>query len=173
MATPQLVSTVPGALQQMFSYVQIVANTYNNFNGGQVGAYLGLAIGESIENNYLQIGDDETGELFIGYRQDWVGLPAHGWRKGEEYTIPVCLRVWSGEVDQFARLTDAFTLVNALMNQIMADPNGLANGSPNLTASGSWQITGLTQPFSGPIKGKGWGVMLKITVAVKNVRING
>ena len=178
---PLLQSTVPGALGQLYTYMQTVAASIGQFNrpAGTIGVYLGLPI-ERVEPNYLMVGNDETGELFQGYEQDWVGMPATKPRKGEVYSIPCSVRTWCGSPGvtggsaQVDRMNEAFQLVNGLLEEIMADPNGSSNGQSNLTASGSWQIKTLTNPASGPLGDEGgWGVVLELNVAVINVRING
>lgn len=176
---PDLVSTVPGALNQLYTYMQTVVDSIGSFPSGDIGVYLGVPI-EVVEPNFIGVGNDETGELFTNYEQNWVGMPATKPRKGETYSIPCTIRSWSrsspvqGSTAKVDRMNEAFLLVNGLMQEIMADPNGNSNGTSNLTASGSWQIKSLTNPASGPLGDRGgWGVVLALTVAVINVRING
>ena len=174
-STSNLVSTVPGALQQLYDYAKTVASAVT-IPSGQVGAYIGLPT-ERVQDNYIIIGDDETGEMFTSYDQSWVGLPAGGYRKGEQYQVPVSIRAWSGSAnaaDRFDRMMEAFTLLNAFMNLIMLDPNGRSNGLINLTASGSWQIKSITNPANGVLGDRvGWGTILRVMVEVRNVRITG
>jgi hypothetical protein len=170
-----LASTVPGALIQLYNYCQTIASKNTNFESGAVAAYYGIPL-DTVENNYIMVGDDETGSMLVGYKQSWVGFPASFNRKGEDYDIPVSIRTWaggSGDPDKQARMTEAWILVNALINSVMSDPNGKANGLPNLTASGSWQVAAVGNPVAGPLAGKGWGVVIAVTVEVRNVRIQG
>jgi len=164
----ELTSTVPGALLQMYKYVQAVVAANSPFaKSGVIEGYFGKPT-THVSNNFLMVGSDETGELWTGYKQDWVGMPATVKRKGEEYTILLTARTWAGNTNgQADRLNEVWALADGLIDQVMSDPGG----SGNLTASGSWQVTGVENPASGPLGRKGWGTVLAITVQVINVRI--
>lgn len=152
----------------MYKYVQTVVAANTPFaKSGIIEGYFGLPIGH-VSNNYLMVGNDETGELFTNYKQDWVGIPVTKQRKGEEYIIVLTVRTWDGNTNgQTDRLNEAWVLANGIIDQVMADPGG----SGNLTASGSWQVVSVDNPASGPLGGKGWGTVLTIGVEVRNVRI--
>jgi len=159
-----LTSTVPGAIAQLFAYMKQVADANPTLS---VGTYLGLPTGTEVSNNYLMVGEDESGQLLSGYRQEWAGLPASANRSSEEYGIPCSLRAWQGDSDPASRLTDAFTMFDSLMGFLQNDPG--ASGA--LTPSGSWKVSTLELPESGPFGGKGWGVIGSFTVQIINVRL--
>jgi hypothetical protein len=159
-----LTSTVPGAITQLFAYMQQVAADNPSL---EIGTYLGTPIGTALTANYLILGEDETGQLLTGYRQEWAGLPAAANRSSEEYGVPCCLRAYAGNSDPAARLVDSFTMFDGLMGYLQDDPG--ASGA--LTPSGSWKVSNLDMPSSGPFGGKGWGVLMTFTVSIINVRL--
>lgn len=158
-----LTSTVPGAIQQLYTYIQAVAAANPTLN---ISTHLGLPI-EYVANNYIMIGHYETGELIDHYLQDWAGLPAGAVRKNEEYDIVCSLRSWAGDSAPTTELTNIFTMLDGVMGKVMTDPNA----SGTITASGSWQVTDIKTPESGPLGTKGWGVIMTFAVAVRNVRL--
>ena len=159
-----ITSTVPGAIAQLFAYMEQVAEDNPDLN---IGTYLGTPIGTALSPNYFILGEDETGQLLQGYHQEWAGLPAAANRSAEEYGIPCCLRAYAGNSDPISRLTDAFTMLDGLMGYLQLDPG--ASGA--LTPSGTWKLSGLEMPESGPFGGKGWGVLMSFTVSIINVRL--
>ncbi len=161
-----ITSTVPGAITTLLGYFADVASANPSLD---VGVYSGLPIA-NIKNNYLSIGEWETGSVLSGYRQDWVGFPASASPKLEDYSINCVARAWDGSSDTTAiaqRFTDAFTLLDGVMGCLQADPG--ASGS--ITPSGTWQVVGVDNIASGPLGGKGFGVLLSFEVQVINVRI--
>ncbi len=158
-----LTSTVPGALSALETDLQAVATANPSLD---VGVYLGVPIA-NVTNNYLAISEWETGELIVNYRQEWAGLPANPPRRSEEYGIPVTIRAWAGDSDPQSRIADLFTLVDGVLGAVQADPQ--ASGA--LTSSGSWQATELTIPESGPLGGKGFGVVAQLIIEITNVRL--
>lgn len=158
-----LTSTVPGAIQQLLTYIEGVATANPSL---EISTSIGLPIAR-VANNYIMVGNYETGELIDNYHQDWAGLPAGAVRKNEEYDILCSLRAWSGESDPVSRLNDAYTMFDGVMGFVMTNPG--ANGT--ITASGSWQVTDVKMPESGPFDAKGWGVIMTFAVSVRNVRL--
>lgn len=159
-----LTTTVPGAIAQLFTYMEQVAADNPDL---EIGTYLGTPIGTGLTANYLILGQDETGQLLQGYHQEWAGFPAAANRSEEEYGIPCCLRAMAGDINPVGRLTDAFTMLDSLMGYLQSDPH--ASGA--LTPSGSWKLTSLEMPESGPFGGRGWGVLMSFTVSIINVRL--
>lgn len=167
-----LTSTVPGALTVLLTHFKTVAAANPTLH---VGSYLGEPVGPGEPtNNYLMIGDWQTGELVTGYKQDFRGFPAVSARKNEDYLIPCNLRTWSGEAPPAAptaatqRLTEAFTLFDGVLRQLQTDPQG----STKLTSSGTWQVVSMQIPQSGPWANVGgWGVLMTFDVHIFNVTI--
>jgi hypothetical protein len=160
-----LTSTVPGCIAALTTHLNTVASDNSSLN---IGIYTGLPI-ETLKDNFIMIGDYNDGKLIEGYAQDWRGFPAVAERKSEAYALPCSLRAWSGNSDPVSRITDAFTMMDAVMGQLQGDPQGTVNGGYPLTPSGSWQVTSIDMPTSGPLGGAGWGVVLTFLVDVINV----
>lgn len=162
-------STVPGALEVLLAFMENVVTALPDLD---MGTYLGIPIGGAVANNYIAVGAWDTGELLTGYKQDWMGFPAAIDRKSEVYGLPCTVRAWQGDVDPPTVLTNFFLMVDGIMSQLQADPQAL-NGTETyaLTPSGSWQATELSIPTSGPLGGRGWGMVGAFTVQVNNVRL--
>lgn len=159
-------STVPGAIGTVYGYLQTVAAQNPALD---VGTYIGLVPGYAA-NNFMQIGEWETGALLgPGAKTSWETFPANAALRHEEYTILGTIRSWAGNVDPQGRIGDAFTLLNGLHAQVVAD----IGGSGTLTPSGSWGDLDWTVATSGVMGGEGWGVVLAWELHVINARLAG
>jgi len=159
-------STVPGAISAVAGYLAAVAAANPSLD---VATYIGPPI-ETVANRFMAIGAyPNFDELVVGYRSDWAAMPATSRWVSEEYEVAGCLRTWAGNSDPQSRLTEAFTLLNGLREQILLDPGGGGALSP----SGSWGTFTTGMAHSGPIGGQGWGIVLTFQIQVINVRIQG
>lgn len=158
-----ITSTVPGAIATLLGHFRDVASANRSLD---LGVYSGIPVAD-VKNNYLAVGQWETGQLISGYHQDWAGLPASAAPKIEDYSILCTIRTWAGTVDQLGRLNDAFTLLDGVMSALKADPGA----SGTITPSGTWQVTSVEIPVAGALGGKGYGVLMSFDVPVINVRI--
>lgn len=165
----QLTSTVPGAVAQLGTYMQTVANANTALNPG---VYAGGIPINSVRNNFLMVGSWPDGIIIAPDTYRWVAVPGMVKMRSEEYAIQGCIRAYggaSGTGAALSRLSEAFTLLNGLHDQIASD----LGGSGNLSPSGSWGDLVVTMEESGPIGGKGWGVVLGFELHVLNVQLNG
>lgn len=164
----QIVSTVPGALKTLRGYLQTVADANTGLNAA---VYFGPPTGGGNPTpNYLMVGNYENGELISGYEQDFRTLSIASATKNEDYIIPCAIRTWSGDngaTSQFDRINDAFALLDGVMQLFQTHPTGTGA----LSSSGTWQVSEITMPESGPSNNGGWGVMLAFEVHVFNVTI--
>lgn len=158
-------STVPGAVSVLQTHMAAAVASLPALNAS---VYVGPPVADKT-NNFLMIGDAETGEIVEGYTTDWAALPAVAQWRSEEYGLMCSLQVWSGNVDPAGRLADAFSLMDALQLQLLND----IGGSGALTPSGSWELTNIQNPITGTLGGTGWGVTFTFTVQVSNVRLSG
>lgn len=158
-------STVPGAVDVLYGYVQAVAA---QFPALSLGAYLGLPV-ETVANNFIMVGEHETGVIIAPNTFEWVTMPATAQthRRSEDYAIQGCIRVWNGNSDPVTRLSEVFQVLDALQEQIVSDPG--ASGA--LTPSGAWSTLTATMEVCGPINEKGWGVVLAFELHVTGVQI--
>ncbi len=164
--TSTLVSTVPGAVGALVDHFHNVANRNPSLH---LGVYVGPPIG-SVANNILTVGDPEgNGSLLVNYQQDFVTLPGTVSRRSEEYGLHCFIRCWAGNVDPVARIADAFTIFNGVVEELADD----VLGSGALTPSGSWRVSELVNIAAGPLGGEGWGCVFSFVVHVINVRLNG
>jgi hypothetical protein len=161
-------TTLPDAIDALYAHFQIVQSKLFDLS-------LGVTIGppiSQVENNFLTVGDPETGELFNSYLQDFRGMPAVAGRKEESYSIPCGIRVWDGDSNPLDRARDLVTIFDAVLAELQSDPGGEINGFPALSPSGSWNATMLVNHRSGNLGGKGWGMIATFQVEVINVIIN-
>lgn len=167
-----LTSTVPGALAMLVTKFKAVASANPTLN---IEVLLGEAMGPGEPSpNYLMVGNWETGELIANYKQDFRGMPAVSAWKNEDYVIPCNLRAWAGTAPPAsptapqARLTSAFGILDGVLRQLQADPSG----SGALSSSGTWQVTSIEMPMTGPWPAVGgWGVLMVFDVHVFNVTL--
>lgn len=159
-----LTSTVNAAISTLLDHFQTVATQ----SVLKVTVYDGIPI-EYATDNVLMVGHYETGQQ-VTYDQDWAAFPASVGRKSEQYQIQCSLKVWSGDssfLAPAARRDEAWALLDAVMSELQSDPLG----SGVLSPSGSWQVTHVDNPETGPLSGSGWGVIYTFTVDVINVRL--
>jgi hypothetical protein len=165
MSTATVVSTVPGAIGTLQTHFDNVAAANPTLN---LGVFVGDPTGE-LPNNYLMIGSWPEGNLIDGYEGGFPWLQANGYEKSEDYKVTCHLRVWGGDVDQLGRLTDAFTVIDGVLSELTGD----VGGSSSLSSSGSWQVTDIANPLTGPMGAVGgWGLIFTFDVHVVNVRLS-
>lgn len=157
-----IVSTVPGAVACLQTHLSNVALANPTLN---IGVYLGPPVG-NVANNYLMWESVES------YVSDYAYLSGGvlSYIK-EDYDLSVELRAWAGNVDPIGRLDDAYTMLNGVINELGGDMNGGGALSP----PGDWHVQSADITHAGPLgqaADQGWGVLMSITVMVRNVRIN-
>jgi hypothetical protein len=162
-------STIPGAITTLQGYLQTVADNNPSLN---LTVAVGWPIG-TVPNSWLMLGSfaQEGSDIITGWDTDWTGFPAG--RRSETYTLNGSVVVWSGNVDPIGRITDAFTVLDAIQSEIVSDPQG----SGTLSSSGSWGEFKASSPTTGPFEmadgtTTGWGVVVEFTLDVINVRLN-
>jgi hypothetical protein len=163
--TVNVVSTVPTVLQAVQTNMQAVASANPTLNAA---VYMGQVIGAPA-NNFFGIGDPEgNGELFANYQSEFQGLFSEQVHRGEAYSILCHVRTWQGDVNPVARITEAFTLINGLANQIYTDK--LAGGALQTPSSvGNWGLSNIQNHAAGKLDGKGWGCVFTFQIDVTNV----
>ena len=163
MRTPTVTSTVPGAVAVLLQHFEAIAQANPALD---VGVSLGKPT-ERVSDNYLIVGDVDTGQLLSAYSLKFMSSVSAN-RHEEEYGINCSLRVWKGDIDQLARLTEAFRLFKGVTSALQNDPKG--NGQ--LTPSGTWQVSEMGIPVNGAFGDPaGWGVVMEFIVHVFNVRL--
>lgn len=152
-------STVPAAVAALESKMQAVADAHPELAPGvYVGEILGL-----VENNFLAIGDPMgQGGMVTSYVSAMDNIK--GGADSETYSIEGTIRTFNEAVDPVARLTDAFTLLNALTAELEADFNG-----SGALGSGYWNLAQAENPVAGKLDGRGFGVILRFVVTVSDV----
>lgn len=163
-----IVSTAPAAVAVLQGHMQAVADANPDLGAG---VYLGEIVG-NVANNFLAIGNPtgDPGDIIAGYQATHVGVYRAGaGRLAESYAITCTLRTWAPQIDPIARLTDAFTLINALINRLADDPQGRGTGTTPALGSGSWSITNVVNEHAGRIEGQGWGCGFTFSVEVADV----
>lgn len=161
-----LTSTVGPAVATLTTHLQNVANANPSLN---VGVFVGAVLATESNNNWLTIGDPETGVFLNNYDSQYASLPATAYRKTEDYEIEGTVRTWNGGSDPVTRINEAMTLLNGIRSELATD----IGGSGVLTASGSWSLEKVDNTAAGPLGGAGWGCVFRYTVHVINVRIVG
>lgn len=164
-----IASTVPGAAATLAGYMQTVAAANPVLNPGVYIAGLPTA---SVANNYMMVGSWDGGIVVAPDTYKWAAIPGAAMLRSEEYALNGAIRVWAGDGGPTAaldRITDAFTLLNGIHEQIAQD----LGGSGNLSPSGSWGDLDVTMEANGPIGGKGWGIVLGFELHVINVQLQG
>jgi len=160
-----LTSTVPGAVATLQTHLQNVANANPAL---KVGVFLGPPAGQNPPNNRFIIGSYGSYELLSSYQGDFAAIPGASYLKSEDYNIPCHLQVWADPPDPLGRVTDAFTLMSAVLSELTGD----IGASGTITPSGAWQVTSMTTPFSGPFSVGGWGIVVEFDVHVFNVQLS-
>lgn len=174
MTSPGLASTVPGAVARLADHLNTVAAQNPKLN---LGVYVSRPTGGSVDNNFISIGDPiGTGQIINGYLSGSAGMrQPPSLRRTESYGLHCVIRVWSGSVDPVGRLTDAFTVINSLMNILAADIHGGRDDRGQggvLGQGGEWAMTDIENTGGSPIEGKGgFALIFEFDVTVSNVTI--
>lgn len=161
----QLISTVPGAVATLQTHFLNVRTANPSLD---VGVFLGPPVGQQIPDNRLVIGAHETYELLTSYTGDFAAIPGASYLKSEDYVIACHLQVWADPPDPIGRITDAFTVMSGVLTELTGD----IGASGTITPSGSWQVTSMRTPITGPIDGGGWGIVIEFDVHVFNVQLS-
>lgn len=165
-----LASTVPGAIARLAKHLQTVADANPTL---KLGVYVGRPI-QTVADNFVSLGDPlGNGELLTGYLSGWQGMrQSPSLRRTEDYGLHCVLRIWNGNIDPVARITEAFTVMSSLMNVLADDIRGGADDIGQggvLSPGGQWAISTIDNTSTGPIDAKGWGVVFEFDVVVQNV----
>jgi hypothetical protein len=146
--------------------MQTVAAANPTLNAG---SYFGEPV-ERVTNNFMMLGSYADGSLIVPntFETDWAGMPVAAKRRNEKYALAGCIRSWDGNVDPQTRVSEAFTMLDGLHEQIVSDPRG----SGNLSPSGSWGDFNVSMEACG-VLGEGWGVILAFELYVINARLTG
>lgn len=163
--TVALVSTVPGAVGVLEGHFNNVAAANPALN---VGVFVGPPVGQNVPNNHLAICGYPVndGEMVVGWLGKFNAIPGSLYLKGEDYSLACHLQTWSGEVDPISRITEAWTLLSGVMTELTLSAAAIG-GSGSLTPSGSWEISNVGNPHSGPFAtGGGWGMVLTFDIHV-------
>lgn len=136
-----------------------------------VGVFVGYSTPLSgMPANFMMVGDYEEGLLWTPVEQDWASLPAAAKRRTEPYALQGCIRAYAGGYDWSSRLTEAFTMLNALQELIVSDPQ--AGGA--LTPSGGWGRLEYRNVVNGPlIDSGGFGVVIGFELHVITAQLTG
>lgn len=165
-----IVSTVPGAIQTFQAYMQTVANNNPSLN---IGVYLGEPI-DNVRDNFMAVGSFQEWTPIMADSYEWAAIPGQSLLRSEKYTLQGVIRALAGDVDPMARLSDAFTMLNALHEQIITDIKGISVLGPGtLSGPGSWGGLQVHMEAFGPLEGSGYGVVLGLELDVINVQISG
>lgn len=160
-------STIPGAVAVLAGYLQTVADAQPQLG---VGVYTGGLPVEHVADNLLMVGSiTEEGEIIVPGTYRWAAIPGAAKLRTEEYALRGSIRCWAGDSDPLSRLTDAFSLLNGVHQQILDD----VGGSGALSPSGSWGELQVSNPLNGPIGRRGWGVVLEFDLHVINAQLQG
>lgn len=169
--TVTLTSTLPGAIATLETHLQAVADANRTLDpsGGPVGVFVGPPVGQQVPNYRFCVGAADTFELLKKYDGGFAAIPGASYLKSEDYVLTGHLQCWAEPVDPIGRITDAFTLMSGLLAALTGD----IGASGTITPSGSWQITSMTTPFSGPFQASaGWGIVVEFDIHVWNVQLS-
>lgn len=133
-----------------------------------VGVFLGEPIAGRVTDNFLAIGSFQEWIPVGPDTYSWAAVPGNALLRYESYALQGCIRSLSGNTDPVGRVSDAFTLLNGLHEQIIQD----IHGSNQLTPSGSWGDFDVTMEAFGPLDGIGYGVVLGFQLHVINAQIS-
>src|SRR6185437_8005842 len=160
-----LTSTVPGAIGCLQTHLRNVAAANPAL---KVGVFLGPPTGQQVPNNRFCIGSHENFELLTTYNGEFAAIPGASYLKSEEYVIACHLQVWADPPDPLDRITDGFTLMSGVLSELTGD----IGASGTITPSGSWQVTSMRTPYSGPGPEGGWGLVIEFDIHVWNVQLS-
>jgi hypothetical protein len=159
-----LVSTVAGAISTLLGHMQDVAANQLDLD---LSVFLGPPT-DQVNGNYLMLGNYPDGLEFITNYHSPRSVLGIEKAHNEDYQLVGHIRSWSGSADPNDVLTtinNAFAIVNDLAGRIEDD----WNGSGALSTAGSWSVSEITQPESGPLGDLGgWGIIITFTVQVVN-----
>jgi hypothetical protein len=159
-------STIAGAVTTLQTHMANVATANPSLNAA---VYVGPVQGTEVADNYLQVGEWETGAIWHSYVGDWAFLPGASKTKSEDYHLYGTVRTWAGNVDVAATLDNAITLLSGVVRELTDD----IGGSGQLSPSGSWQVTDVDNPYNGPFVGAaGFGVVVSFDIHVVNVQLS-
>lgn len=164
-----ITSTIPGAAQTLAGYMKTVATANPSLNPGVYVAGIPTA---SIRANWMMVGNYPDGIIVAPDTYTWAAIPGAAKLRSESYALQGCIATWAGAADSnaaLARISDAFTLLNGIHEQITSD----LGGSGSLSPSGSWGDLDVVMEHNGPLGGKGWGVILGFELHVINVQLQG
>jgi hypothetical protein len=161
-----------GALSALYGYfTTVVASPPEGIT--DVSILFGTPTGsDHITDNVLMLGSwrQEGGDLVTDYASDWFDLPAASGRRLEPFTVHFSIMSWSGDINPapLTRVNNAFSLFNAVIEQIMDDyPWNL------LGPSGAWGKLKMDLPLAGPIARGGWAAILECSIDVINAVAQG
>lgn len=164
-----LVSTVLGAITTLQGYMNTVAAATTVTPTPAVYLFQTATLGGA-QYNYMMIGDYHTGTPVAPDSYTWRELGST--RRNEVYALQGTIACWSGGgsgdagAAALARIDDAYSLLNALHQQILGDKGG----SGNLSPSGSWGELVVHMEECGPMNA-GWGVVLGFDLHVLNAQL--
>lgn len=162
-------STIPGAITTLQGYMNTVAAASSV---PDVQVLLGYTIPRTgMSYNFMMVGDFENGILWQPAEGTWEDLPVAAKRRQEKYSLNGCICTFAGGTDLQSRLNDAFSLLDALYEQILSDPgaNTGPSGNNTLTPSGSWGRLSYRNLGNGPfVNTAGFGVVIDFELEVIN-----
>lgn len=160
-------STIPAAVTTVGTYMNTVAAA-TTVPGTTV--YHAYSESQNLEYNYLMIGEYQTGTIVAPTEGSWASMGVQAKRRQEHYVILGHIRTWAGGNDWQSRFNDAFTLLDSLTDQILADPGG----SGSFPLGGSWGKFNWKMEENGPLGGaSGWGVVFGFELEVINAQVQG
>ena len=162
-------STIPAAITTFQGYMTAAAAAVTSV---PVSVYVGYSTPLSgMSNNFMMVGDYEEGVLWAPAETDWQSWSIQAKRRKEEYALYGTIRCWTGDpTDWQDPLNNAFTLIDALTEQIVSDPGAAGN----LTGSGSWGRFGYRNIASGALTNTaGFGVVVGLELTVINALPQG
>lgn len=163
-------STIPAAAARLATYMQTVADANPTLDPK---VYVSGWPTASVANNFLMVGAaDDTAAVVNPTTYSWAAIPGTAMLRTESYSLMGTIRTsggTGGTQAALARLGDAYTLLNGLMEQIVGD----VGGSGDLTPSGSWGDLTVSMIHNGPVQNSGWSVVLGIELQVINAQIQG
>lgn len=164
-----ITSTVPGAISALSGYMNAIAAA----NPGLVlGTYPEGMPTASVKNNFIALGHWETGNFVTHMSYKWAAIPGGAKLRFEEYALVGTIRTSGGAGGQIGageRIADAYTIINALGEQVVSDPGGGGNLSP----SGSWGDLDIEPHFSGHTRQSGWMCVFGFELHVVNAQLIG
>ena len=147
-------STIPAAIESLLGHLANVANE---------SALLGIIVydGMPIENTADYV---LAVSGYDNHTQRWATTSGY-FSRWEEYDLLVTIHCWGGDTAPDDRRDECFTLLEALVQELLTDKNG--GGA--LTMSGDWSVVD-TSAVQGPVDGAvGWGIDMTVTIHCENI----